>query len=185
LLKIAGFSFYSMVIAFFELTLKNRTMNNQSTSMASPVITIPERRKINDNRENSEDARTEFISTAQLYDAVYENAFHPMYISALHGKIIKFNDKFSSLFGFLPGEIDQLNATDLFKTNDRSFMEFVQKRNENGIAKAEVRGIKKSGEIFPCRISSVFYQSEKGEKRFMNTLVNISDHISARWNIAG
>ena len=158
-------------------------MNHQSTSMTSPVGTIPERQ--NSNQKPVNDTPSDFISTAELYDAVYENAFHPMYISGLHGRIIKFNDKFSSLFGFSPGEMDKLNATDFFKTNDNSFLEFIEKRNENGIAKAEVRGIKKSGEIFPCRISSVFYQSDKGEKRFMNTLVNISDHISARWNIAG
>ncbi len=127
----------------------------------------------------------EFITTQQLYDAVYENAFHPMYIASGGGKIIKFNEKFSRLFGFSAHELQQLKTLDFFETNDRAFIAFINQRNEQGIAKAEVQCIKKSGERFPCRISSVMYTSDKGEQRCMNTLVNISKSIYARWNNAG
>lgn len=150
-----------------------------------PFVTTNGRQKSNSAPEISRNSAPESISTAQLYDAVYDNAFHPMYISGMDDQIIKFNEKFSKLFGFRPEEIKSLRSPDFFKTDDDSYISFIEKRNEKGIAKAEIKGIKKSGEIFPCRISSVYYLSDKGEKRFMNTLVNTSVHISARWNIAG
>jgi len=129
--------------------------------------------------------KPEFITTQQLYDAVFENAFHPMYIGNGGAKVIRFNDKFSKLFGFSPDEIQKMKPVDFFETNDHSFIAFINQRKEKGIAKAEVTGIKKSGERFPCRISSVIYESDRGEKRTMNTLVNISQNITARWSIAG
>ncbi len=129
--------------------------------------------------------RPDFITTQQLYDAVFENAFHPMYVGNSGGKVIKFNDKFSKLFGFSPNEVKMKKSWDFFETNDEAFITFINQRREKGIAKAEVRCIKKSGERFPCRISSVTYQSDKGETRSMNTLVNISHNLTARWNIAG
>ncbi len=126
-----------------------------------------------------------FITTQQLYNAVFENAFHPMYIGNDGGKVIKFNDKFAKLFGFSPNEMNMKRSLDFFETNDEAFISFINQRREKGIAKAEVRCIKKSGERFPCRISSVTYESDKGETRSMNTLVNISHNLSARWNMIG
>ena len=153
--------------------------------MPKQIVTMHETQNNNYSPEINENNKSELISTEQLYEAVYENAFHPMFIGDIDENIIKFNEKFSMLFGFLPDEIKKLKSSDFFKTYDDSFITFIKNRSDNGIAKAEVRGIKKSREIFPCRISSIFYQSDDGEKRFMNTIVNISEHISARWNITG
>jgi PAS domain S-box-containing protein len=158
---------------------------NHSNPMPKPIVLIHNREDAGNNLEMNKETTPEFISPGQLYEAVYDNAFHPMIISRIHGEIIKYNEKFSNLFGFPPDEMRKLKVFDFFKTNDASFIKFVEDRNEKGIAKAEIRGIKKSGEIFPCRISSVLYRSDNGEERFMNTIVNISNHISARWDIAG
>ncbi len=132
-----------------------------------------------------EEKKNDFISTAQLYEAVYRNAFHPMYIETNDGKIVKFNEKFSELFGFSLKEADRLQATSFFEIGEKSFISFINQKVENGFAKAEITGIKKSGERFPCRISSVIYESDNGEIRSINTLVNISDNISARWSFLG
>ena len=156
--------------------------------MLKPIVTLHEMQNSNYppySPETNEKNNSELISTEELYEAVYENAFHPMFIVDMDGNIIKFNEKFSILFGFLPEEIAKLKSSDFFKNTDDSFITFVEDIKEKGFAKTEARGIRKSGKIFPCRISSVFYQSGRGEKRYMNTVVNISEHISARWNIAG
>lgn len=160
-------------------------MNSQINPMPKPIVTIHDNQIPGSTLEMNKQTTPVFISTDQLYEAVYENAFHPMFVGGSHGRIIKYNEKFSNLFGFLPEEMEKLKSSDFFRTKDTSFINFIEKRNEEGIAKAEVTGIKKSGEIFPCRISSIFYQSNDGEKRIMNTIVNISHHISARWNMAG
>lgn len=132
-----------------------------------------------------ENEKFNFISTEQLYNAVFKNAFHAMYIGTGKGKIIKFNRKFTQLFQYPENEMAHMDSRDLLETHDKPFKDFLNERKEKGIAKAEITGIKKSGERFPCRISSVLYESDHGEQRSMNTLVNISDNLSARWNIAG
>jgi PAS domain S-box-containing protein len=139
----------------------------------------------NYNSVLEQNPKSDFLSTEQLYNAVFENAFHSMYIANGFNDIIKFNDKLTKLFGYSNKEMIDFKSTDLFDVHENSFIDFINKRKEKGIAKAEITGIKKSGERFPVRISSVVYETESGEKRSMNTLVNLSKSLSARWNIAG
>ncbi|RNI34184.1 PAS domain S-box protein [Hanamia caeni] len=160
-------------------------MNNLNYLMPRPIVKLHATQLHIQSPTPESFKNPDLISPEQLYDAVYESAFHPMFVGDFNGNIIKFNEKFSSLFGYAPSEIEKIKADDFFKSMDSSFITFIDEMNEKGIARAEVRGIKKSREIFPCRISSVLYQSDKGERRFMNTVVNISEHISARWNLNG
>lgn len=129
--------------------------------------------------------KSDFLTTEQLYNAVFKNAFHAMYIGSGDGRIIKFNKKLAMLFEYPQWEMAQNNSSDLFDIYEKSFIDFLDQRKKEGIAKAEITGIKKSGETFPCRISSVIYQTDDGLKRYMNTIVNISKDPAARWNIAG
>lgn len=161
------------------------TIMSYQTSILPPQIVPIQHKQLPSPSLTTEAKKPAFITTQQLYNAVFENAFHPMYIGNGGGKVIKFNDKFSKLFGFSPSEIKMKKSLDFFETNDKAFIAFIKQRRENGIAKAEVRCIKKSGERFPCRISSVIYESDNGEIRSMNTLVNISRNFTARWDIAG
>ncbi|HET7119150.1 MAG TPA: PAS domain-containing protein [Hanamia sp.] len=126
--------------------------------------------------------KVKYTSTAGLYDAVFQNAFHAVYIENGDGLILKFNEKFCKLFGYSVSEMAEVENTDLFEMDENSFLNFMNERTDKGIAKGEITGIKKSGKTFPCRISSVIYQSDFGDKRAMNTLVDISDDLSARWN---
>jgi len=169
---------------FIEQPIKITTMNSPSSILPAQIVPIRQKQPPS-NTSNNEAKKTGFITTQQLYDAVFENAFHPMYIGNGEGKVIKFNDKFSKLFGVSPAELQLIRSADFFETNDEAFIGFINQRKQKGIAKAEVTCIKKSGERFPCRISSVIYQSDDGETRTMNTLVNISHNFAARWNIAG
>jgi PAS domain S-box-containing protein len=129
--------------------------------------------------------KTDFLTTEQLYNAVFENAFHAMYIGSGDGAIIRFNEKLTTLFEYSQWEMAQNNSSNLFDVYEKSFVDFLYQRKKEGIAKAEITGKKKSGETFPCRISSVIYQTDEGLKRSMNTIVNISKNPAARWNIAG
>ena len=158
-------------------------MNNQSYTHA-PVVYIkssePPYSSSIDKKE-----KVDFLTTEQLYNAVFENAFHPMYIGSSNGQIIRFNEKLCKMFGYSKAEMSKHDCSDIFDIDERSFINFLSKRHEKGIAKAEVTGIRKNGERFPCRISSVFYLTDEGLERSMNTVVDISKSLSARWNIAG
>lgn len=152
-----------------ELTYKPTTKDNRLSQTTDPDPSY-EREKVN------------HTSTASLYDAVFENAFHAVYIETGDGMILKFNEKLCKLFGYSENEMADVENTDLFETGENTFLNFLNQRTDKGIAKGEITGIKKSGKRFPCRISSVIYQSDFGEKRAMNTLVDISNDLSARWS---
>lgn len=122
-----------------------------------------------------------FPSPSEIYNAVFENSFHPAFIEMGNGSILKINEKLSKIFGYSKQELIGKDGLELFKTNDISFETFLAERNKNGISKAEITCIKKSGDTFPGRISSVIYNSDKGEQRIMNTLVDISKDVAARW----
>lgn len=167
---------------FTKKPIKNITMNNRPfVQYANTIYSNSE----NYNAVLERNQNKDFLSTEQLYNAVFENAFHAMYISNGDDQIIKFNDKLSKLFGYAEKEFRNFESSDFFEVSEMPFIDFMNARKEKGIAKAEITGIKKSGERFPIRISSVVYETENGEKRTMNTLVNISKSLSARWNIAG
>ena len=124
-----------------------------------------------------------FPSPSEIYNAVFENSFHPAFIETGDGLIWKINEKLSKTFGYSKYELIGKDGLELFETNEISFENFLSERNKNGISKAEITGIKKSGDTFPCRVSSVIYKSDKGEQRIMNTLVDISKDVAARWAI--
>lgn len=158
-------------------------MNNQHL--------IPTRKDVYINTTDSyitsfqKNKQVDLLTTEQLYNAVFENAFHPMYISSKGGKMIRFNEKLWTLFGYKEKEMAENNSFDLFDNEDNSFIDFLEERERMGIAKAEIVGVKKSGHTFPCRISSVIYQTDDGLKRSMNTIVDISKSIASRWCVAG
>ncbi|MEO8719903.1 MAG: PAS domain-containing protein [Ginsengibacter sp.] len=124
-----------------------------------------------------EQEKPDSISNVELYNAIFENAFHPMYVASEEENLLKFNEKLCLLFEFSKHELLQKKSLALFNINENNFIDFLGQRNLNGIAKAEITGIKKSGQTFPCRISSVIYESEEG-KRSMNTIVDISKEFT-------
>ncbi|HUZ58079.1 MAG TPA: PAS domain-containing protein [Hanamia sp.] len=126
--------------------------------------------------------KAKHASASEIYDGLFQNAFQAMYVENHDGIILKFNKQFCKLFGYSDSEMSKVENEDLFVMDEKPFLRFLDERNKKRIAKGEITGIKKTGKKFPCRISSVIYESEYGDTRTMNTLVDISGDLSARWN---
>ena len=125
------------------------------------------------------------LTTSEIYDAVFRSAFHAMFYANKEGQILRFNQKFCELFEYTDTEVGDVSRTQILEIHERPFLDFMEQRSDKGIAIAEITGIRKSGKRFPCRITSVIYNSDYGSKRILNTVVDISDDLSARWNIGG
>ncbi len=125
------------------------------------------------------------LTASEIYDAVFKSAFHAMFYADKEGHILRFNDKCCKLFEYPEIEMRHVTNTQILEIHEKAFLDFMDERSNKGIAIAEITGIRKSGTRFPCRISSVIYNSDHGHKRILNTLVDISDDLSARWNIGG
>lgn len=125
------------------------------------------------------------FTASEIYDRVFRSAFHAMCYANKEGQILRFNQKFCKLFEYSETEMQDMTRTQLLEIHDKEFLDFIEQRSNKGLAIAEITGIKKSGKRFPCRISSVIYNSDHGNKRILNTLVDISNDLSARWDIGG
>jgi PAS domain S-box-containing protein len=153
-------------------------MNNHLTQQSYSAFPPAEPRLTN---FRSEEKRP--LTTSEIYDAVFRSAFHAMFYADKEGHILRFNQKFCKLFEYSETEMPDITRTQLLEIHDKAFLDFIDQRSDKGLAIAEITGIKKSGKRFPCRISSVIYNSDHGHKRILNTIVDISDDLSARWNI--
>ena len=164
---------------------KNNPMNKQLPASLNNYIHCLNEDHDQYSNPVVETGKINFATSSDIYNAIFENSFHAVYISAVSGRILRFNKKLCKIFGYTRNEMISIEALQLFDIYEDGFNDFINKRIEKGIAKAEVTAIKKSGETFPCRISSVFYKSDYGENRLMNTLVDISDNLASRWDITG
>ena len=125
-----------------------------------------------------------FPTTSEIYNAVYENAFHPMYIGDGNGHILKSNKKLSRMLGYSERELAGKESFEIFDINESAFLNFLNERSTGGIAKAEVTCISKSLDKLPCRISSVIYKTDNGERRSLNTIVDLSQYVSYRQSMS-
>lgn len=123
------------------------------------------------------------LTASEIYDAVFRSSFHAMFYANKEGHILRFNQKFCKLFEYAAIEMQDITSTQILEIHEKAFLDFIDERSDKGIAIAEITGIRKSGRRFPCRISSVIYNSDHGHKIILNTIVDISDGLFARWNI--
>jgi|GEM_PF-2509693 len=154
-------------------------MNNYPTPQPG-IIMFPTREPRLTNFRSKESRP---LTVSEIYDGIFRSAFHPMFYADKEGHILRFNQKFCKLFEYSETEMPDVARTQLLEIHDMAFLDFIAQRTDKGLAIAEITGIKKSGKRFPCRISSVIYNSDEGTQRILNTLVDISDDLSARWNI--
>jgi PAS domain S-box-containing protein len=115
-----------------------------------------------------------FSSTAEVFHAVFENSLYANCIGNSYGKTLEANETVCKIFGYTEEEMIQLSTKEIFDTTENRYEEYVAVRESNGKARAEVTGIRKNGERFLCKISSVIFTDDNGERRIINTIHDIS-----------
>jgi PAS domain S-box-containing protein len=130
--------------------------------------------QFNDQIHSNKPDPVNFPSTAEVFQAVFDNSYHASCIGDSHGKTLKANETACKIFGYTKDEMIELTTKEIFDTSDESYASFLSERESRGKAKAEVSGIRKNGERFLCEISSLLFIDDNGEKRTLNTLHDIS-----------
>ncbi|HEY5368722.1 MAG TPA: PAS domain S-box protein [Hanamia sp.] len=154
-------------------------MNNYLTPQPGSITFSTKEARLTNCR--SKESRP--LTASEIYDAIFRSAFHAMFYANKEGNILRFNQRCCRLFEYTTIEMWNIKSTQILEIHEQAFIDFIDKRSDKGIAIAEITGIRKSGKKFPCRISSVIYNSDSGHQRILNTVVDISDDLSARWNI--
>jgi len=118
-----------------------------------------------------------FPTASDMYNELVEDSFQAMCIEGESGKILRYNEMLCHLFGYSEKEMNGLESSQIFDLSLDASRNFFNKRNINGNTTFEITCIKKSGEKFRCRISSLAYQCDNGKRRFMNTISEVFSKI--------
>jgi len=119
-----------------------------------------------------------FPSTSEVFHAVLENLFYANFIGNGQGKMLEANETVCKLFGYTPNEMTRLTTNELFDTTEKNYKDYLFQRKSYGRAKAQITAIRKNGERFACEITSLIYVDDSGEKRSINTIIDISKNYS-------
>jgi PAS domain S-box-containing protein len=118
-----------------------------------------------------------FPTASDMYDELVEDSLQAMCIEDERGKILRYNERFCQLFGYSEKEMTGLESSQIFDLSLDASRNLFNKRKENEKNTFAITCIKKSGEKFPCRISSVSYQCNNGKRMFMNTVSEVFSKI--------
>jgi PAS domain S-box-containing protein len=105
------------------------------------------------------------------YRSIIENSLCAFLQTIPETAVMEANQAAMEMFGYTLAEFRALGKGDLMYTDDHNFRVFIETRRKYGKAAAELTGIRKSGECFPCSVSSSIYTDTQGN--IINSLMVI------------
>ncbi len=108
------------------------------------------------------------------YEAIFDNAAIPVFLTKPDGTIISCNKAGCSLFGYTNLEIQQLGCQGIIDQEGPGLAAHINKRKEAGVTKGAITGLHKKGRRIPLEFTSVFYKTENGEEYTCTTIIDIS-----------
>jgi PAS domain S-box-containing protein len=91
------------------------------------------------------------------------------------------NDKACSIFGYLPGEMNNIALQDVFDTNSHPYIAYAVALSNTGKAKGNITCIRKNGERFPCAVRSLVFMDDNGMKQIFTTIFDVSRNYSTKY----
>ena len=119
-----------------------------------------------------------FPSTSELFRELVENTFYASWIGNGQGQTLKANETVCKVFGYTPEEIMQLTTKQLFDTEEKKYSDYSRQLRDDGKAKGKITGVREDGERFSCEITSLVFIDDDGEKKTINTIIDISKYYS-------
>ena len=96
------------------------------------------------------------------YRSLIENSLYAFLLIIPGGCVIEANQSAIDMFGYTLEEFRKVRRHDLLDHNHPNFENFMLTRHTVGKVNAELTGIRKNGEYFPCQISATIYTDSEG-----------------------
>jgi len=113
------------------------------------------------------------------YRNIVENSLNAFFLTKPDGTILVANKAACDLFGYSVEELRQIGPQGIIDHSQARVHEKIRERKETGKVRAELVGIKKSGEKFPLEVYSVIFSDVNGEERSSNSIIEITDRKNA------
>lgn len=112
----------------------------------------------------------------QHYLALIDGLNAALFITKPDGTILNANETAVRMFGYTVEEFRKIKRNDFIDFTDPRLDEYLKFRNEKGMVKGELIGIKKGGIHFPIEFSSVIYKNAINDEVQTSTMIiDISD----------
>ena len=93
------------------------------------------------------------------------------------GKILMANKAACKLLGYTKKEFLSKSRAAIFDINESNFKKMLKQRTAEGQSVALVTAINKSGKLIPCEITSAVFMDEKGIKKSITSISDLSQRI--------
>ena len=113
-----------------------------------------------------------------VYETFFETSLNALILAKKDGVIIEVNKAACDIFGYTETGMQGLERGVYVDIHDPVFLEMMRERNvTNAKLNGVITGIRKNGERFPLKISSVIIQNEEGEEIIGAIVYDISDEV--------
>lgn len=119
----------------------------------------------------------------EKYKSILENSLNAHFLIRPDGYILEANKAALDMFGYTVDEMRALGRAGIMDMSDPNLAAYVKQREETGSAKAELTGIRKTGERFFLEISSVSYKDSNGIQRTTVAIADITERRKAEENL--
>lgn len=109
------------------------------------------------------------------YRAVIDQSQFAIFLAKPDGFIQQANHAATEMFGYTPEELSKLGRDDLLDIADPRYIRGLKERTRTGKVHAEITGIRKGGEKFPCEVSSAVFKDIHGELMACALIMDISE----------
>ncbi len=99
-----------------------------------------------------------------VYESFFENSLNALFLLNPDGSILRANHCACEMFGYSEEELKQIGREGFVDTNEPEFKDLIARRFIDGKSKGIITGIRKNGERFPLKISSVVIESQTSEQ---------------------
>lgn len=119
-----------------------------------------------------------------LYVLAFDNTLQAHIISTVSsGKIILVNKAASLLLGYSKKELLAKTNSSLFKMDERAFKKMLRSRTATGKLASVIIAVKKDRSAIPCQITTGVFKDERGIKRAITTISDMSQSVLEQLDI--
>lgn len=115
---------------------------------------------------------------AFVYESFFENSLNALFFLKPDGSILRANRSAGEMFGYTEEEFKQLGREGIIDTSEPAFRDLMAQRSIDGKSRGIITGIRKNGQRFPIKISSVVFDNEQGEKIASVIATDVSEQVS-------
>jgi len=127
---------------------------------------------------------TVLATDSYLHKLVFDNTAQANIVSTVEdGKMILVNDAACKLLGYSKRSLLSKNTAAIFHTAESNFKKMLKQRTSQGHCTALVTGVKKSGRLFFCRITSTIFREKDGVEKSISNIADMNMDIQRQNNI--